>query len=418
MTSPLFRKEAVDYHKNKNVWGDALIKVPNSLSLWAYTCLFLIATSIVILANNTYDRKLIAKGHLLPKDGLISIYAKSKPGTIKEILVSDGGSVTKGDKLIAISTLRTSEDDMDTHDLLLSELDSTLKLLEYELATNKKLSVVKIDTIKTQNAGIAKEIHQASRAIEVTRRQFNLSKSILTKNKSLNEKNVLSDLEFQAQQKAHLDLTLKLFSLESELVKLENQFAQNKLLLSKLPLDMETTNNTVLQSISETKQKIINVSGERSYALFAPTSGTITSLKANIGRAIEPNARVAVLMPEDSQLHAELFVPTTTMAFIKIGQTVNIRYAAYPYQRYGLHRGVITKITNAVLSPQELPDTLIGERYPSYKVTVELDRQSIKAFGNEEELHSGMLLEADIIIESISFLDWALEPLYQKVGKQ
>ena len=181
---------------------------------------------------------------------------------------------------------------------------------------------------------------------------------------------------------------------------------------------METTNNTVLQSISETKQKIINVSGERSYALFAPTSGTITSLKANIGRAIEPNARVAVLMPEDSQLHAELFVPTTTMAFIKIGQTVNIRYAAYPYQRYGLHRGVITKITNAVLSPQELPDTLIGERYPSYKVTVELDRQSIKAFGNEEELHSGMLLEADIIIESISFLDWALEPLYQKVGKQ
>lgn len=161
MTSPLFRKEAVDYHKNKNVWGDALIKVPNSLSLWAYTCLFLIATSIVILANNTYDRKLIAKGHLLPKDGLISIYAKSKPGTIKEILVSVGGSVTKGDKLIAISTLRTSEDDMDTHDLLLSELDSTLKLLEYELATNKKLSVVKIDTIKTQNAGIAKEIHQA-----------------------------------------------------------------------------------------------------------------------------------------------------------------------------------------------------------------------------------------------------------------
>ena len=91
-----------------------------------------------------------------------------------------------------------------------------------------------------------------------------------------------------------------------------------------------------------------------------------------------------------------------------------MRYQAYPYQKFGHHRGTVIRISrSAVVATGN--DGL--DREPYYRVLVALDRQSILAYGNAEALRPGMRLDADILGERRKLYEWALEPLYAVRGR-
>jgi len=53
---------------------------------------------------------------------------------------------------------------------------------------------------------------------------------------------------------------------------------------------------------------------------------------------------------------------------------------------------------------------------PGYRVRVELEAQTIMAYGTHEPLRPGMLVQADILGESRKLYEWVLEPLYSVYG--
>lgn len=112
---------------------------------------------------------------------------------------------------------------------------------------------------------------------------------------------------------------------------------------------------------------------------------------------------------------ATLLVPGRAIGFVSPGQEVLLRYEAFPYQKFGLHRGRIEEISRTVLSPRELAEPAIASE-PVYKVSASLERGKISAYGREVPLQAGMILEADIIQEKRSLLDWVLEPVYRFRG--
>ena len=54
---------------------------------------------------------------------------------------------------------------------------------------------------------------------------------------------------------------------------------------------------------------------------------------------------------------------------------------------------------------------------PVYRITVDLPRQYITAYGRHENLKPGMLLDADIMGEKRRLIEWLVEPLYSVAGK-
>ena len=54
---------------------------------------------------------------------------------------------------------------------------------------------------------------------------------------------------------------------------------------------------------------------------------------------------------------------------------------------------------------------------PVYRVQVALDQQEIRAYGTTVPLQSGMLLNADIVLEQRSLLSWLLEPILSLKGR-
>lgn len=94
-----------------------------------------------------------------------------------------------------------------------------------------------------------------------------------------------------------------------------------------------------------------------------------------------------------------------------------LRYAAFPFQRFGLYRGVVTEVTRA---PVEAGDALDASglkdtdkaRGGVYRIVVRPDRKTVNAYGEERSLEAGMRVEADIALEKRPLYRWLFDPLY------
>ncbi len=118
---------------------------------------------------------------------------------------------------------------------------------------------------------------------------------------------------------------------------------------------------------------------------------------------------------QDARFHADLFVPTRAIGFIEPGQSVLLRYSAFPYQQFGIHEGTVEKVTQTILLPNEL-DVPVQLEEPVYRVSVVPKEQTITAYGRELDLQAGMLLEASILLEGRSLGEWLLAPIYSLRG--
>jgi membrane fusion protein len=118
------------------------------------------------------------------------------------------------------------------------------------------------------------------------------------------------------------------------------------------------------------------------------------------------------LLPEGTRLEAHLFVPTHAIGFVRPGQPVRIRYPAYPYQKYGHHRGVVERVSLTALDAAELAQSGMhgGADVPHYRVVVALEHESLSIGGRDEPLRAGSALEAVLPLERRRLIDWILAP--------
>ena len=89
------------------------------------------------------------------------------------------------------------------------------------------------------------------------------------------------------------------------------------------------------------------------------------------------------IVPNESVLQAELFVPTRAIGFVRPGQKVRILYEAFPYQHFGTYGGQIIEISHTILTSSDASGP-IALKEPAYRVTVALERPDIDAYGKRD----------------------------------
>ncbi len=178
-------------------------------------------------------------------------------------------------------------------------------------------------------------------------------------------------------------------------------------------LEDEYLNSNI--ALQDFEQKLNQMTSEESYAIHATNDGTISSLVAQVGDRVMPEKLVSSIIPSNSKLQGELFIPSSAIGFIKEGQRVLIKYQAYPYQNFGLHESIIDVIDDSILSPEDI-NLNIGIREPFYRAKVNLKNQYVTAYGSKHPLIPGMLLDVVILGEKRTLLGWILNPIYSLRG--
>ena len=411
--SSLFRKEAIDSQRER-LWGEVILIQPFSFYIITAAATSLVIIVAVFLSFGTYARRENVSGYLLPDKGMVKVYAV-QTGLVSDIHVAEGDQVEKGDLLLTISTQKTNNQSTDVDALILSKLQESKETIVNKLAEQKVLNRHEDAQYKDQITGLKKEIKQLETLIATHEKKYQVSQDYLDNLSRVFAKKYLSKTDYIRAQEHHVDIQLRLDETRQQLSVKQNQLTQANNLLSQLPLKASIKLAEFTQQLSDNDQKVVEIEGRRTYTLRAPSAGKVTAIQVSLGNTVKDKPLLTIL-PSNANFKAELFIPTRAIGFIKTGQSVLLRYSAFPYQRFGLYEGTINKVTEVILSPDELRVPVKLEE-PVYRVSVIPKVQKISAYGREFDLQAGMLLEASIILEGRSLGEWLLAPIYSLRGR-
>ncbi len=409
----LFRQEAID-NKRVRLWGEVILIQPLSFYIiTAAITIFVIAIGMILLYGS-YARRENVSGYLLPDKGLVKIYA-SQPGTVTDVHVEESSIVKKGDLLFTISTQKTSFQSADVDALIVNKLNDNKATISEKLAEQNRLNSREESQYKDQVLGLKLEIRQLKTQVKTHKKKYKVSQEQFDRLVDLYAKKYLSKTDYINAQEHHVDIQLRLDEARQQLTSKRNQLSDTTNLLDQLPLKSSIKISELNQQLSDIDQRILEIEGRRTYTLRAPTSGRVTAIQVNLGHWVKDKPLLTIL-PSNAKFQAELFLPTRAIGFIKTGQNVLLRYSAFPYQRFGLYNGTIDKISEVILTPDELHVPVKLEE-PVYRVTVIPEKQAISAYGREFNLQAGMLLQASIILEGRTLGEWLLAPIYSLRGR-
>src|SRR5207249_4411165 len=149
----------------------------------------------------------------------------------------------------------------------------------------------------------------------------------------------------EEKQAALLDQQAKLQSLQRDQIDLTDQLNTLRAQLADAGLKAKTQQAAIERDISSLDQQLTEYESRLTFVVTAPADGTATAVLATEGQTANPSLPLVSLLPRGAALEAHLFVPSDSIGFVAAGQTVALRYEAFPYQRFGSYRGRVAEIS-------------------------------------------------------------------------
>jgi membrane fusion protein len=405
----LFREEAFEFQQHHRQWGHVALLQPLSTKYIVWFIVVAVSLVVAFLFLGQYARKETVIGYLTPTNGTAKIFA-SQQGTIKEIYVKEGQEVEKEQPLLAIDTSQIAANGQDINASMLATLKAQRELLTNQIAAEQERIKSERARLATVIDGLATEISELQAQIESQNEQIKVSNGLVSSITGLRAKGVVSELEYKKRELAALEQKQKLNSLNQQLAARQNQLTETRYSLEQLPTVMAGKIQGLRSELATTEQRTAEISGRRAYVIRAPAAGRVATLQATVGQFADVRRPQMEIIPRESILRAELFVPTRGIGFVQPGQRVRILYDAFPYQQFGTYGGRVNEISQTILTRSDTSGP-IELKEPAYRVTVALDRPDIDAYGKRIPLQADMLLRADIILEKRSIMTWFLDPL-------
>jgi membrane fusion protein len=414
MPSPLFRKEALD-HQRERLFGEALVIWPVALKILLVGALIAGASLVIFAIFGEYTRKARVTGFLVPSAGFVKVYAR-EVATLTERRVNEGDLVKKGDVLFVLSLDRSSALGLPTGQVAMDETRRRRDALQQEKLKLAAIGRSQTEQLEKRLASLGDESIKIDREIDLQRQRVETYRKTTERLKQLQADNFISANQLQQQTGLQLEQEVLLSSLERNKLSLTREIASAKQQLPEIQLRSLNDVSLVDRQLSSLTQDLAEVDARRSLLVIAPSAGIVTALQAEPGQVVNPTIPLLNIIPEAAAYEARLLAPASAIGFIKPGKTVNLRYTAYPYQRFGHQPGTVKLVAKTTVTPNEMPtQTLLQE--PFYLVTVSLNKQAIEAYGEQLPLQSGMSLEADVLLDRRPIYQWVLEPLFSIKGR-
>lgn len=408
----LFRQEAIDAQTAPSL-GVVRLATPVSHQVWTLAAVGIAAGIMAWLFLGHYTRREHVTGSLVPQAGLLTVTARGT-GTVTNLLVAEGSMVHAGDALLTISDERSSASLGDTSAAISTQLRQQQARLQSDLADTQRLADEQADDLRMQQHMLQTQDQQNDGQIAIEQRQVAQLTDMLHRFEALGTKGYASALDIQQQRSQELDAESQVKSLLKQRSQNEEQLKNLGDQLTQLPLTTAAKLNDLHRQIDQDEQSLAQNEADRATVLRAPQDGVVSSVLIKPGQAVAAGQSLLAVMPRDSQLQAQLLVPSSAIGFVHVGTPVVLHYQAFPYEKFGVQHGSVIGISRSALTPSEIT-TLLGQQPPTealYRVQVQLAAQHVEAYGQPESLKPGMSFDADLLLDRRRMIEWIFEPLY------
>jgi HlyD family secretion protein len=436
-------------------------KPPAPLAGWMLRLLIGLLAGIALwTVFGRLDIVAVADGKLVPSSYL-KIVQPAEQGIVKEILVREGETVAGGQVLIRM-------------DAALAQAD--LKSLAADVQT-KRLALRRIEGQLAGGTFAGAADHAAARAVRAFPREKGDSPAHYAQALAQYEANVRAYENALAQERSLLDKARSdLAAAESTKTKIEQvlpHYVEQERAFNQLQKDgfagrvMATdksreriekeqdlrTQEFVIRSsralIAQSEARSAQITADYRRALYAervetamqlerasqelakhehrrgllelraPQAGIVKDLATyTAGTVVAPGTILMTLVPEGDKLVAEVWVSNQDVGFVRKGQDVKVKLAAFQFQKYGMVEGRVLHINaDATEAPSAniRSDALAGRDRPmgplAYRVLVELNAQELVTDAARFALAPGMQVSSEIHLGTRSILEYALSPV-------
>ncbi|QJI30069.1 HlyD family efflux transporter periplasmic adaptor subunit [Pseudomonas sp. ADAK18] len=421
MGDRLFRSAASDAQRVK--WlGEIVLIRPTSFAFLTVFALAMLGVVGGFFIWGSYTKRSTVSGQLVPASGQIKVRTP-QTGVVLEKFVAEGQAVVLGDPLLSISSERYGSGADPVQARVSYQLKQRRESLDDELQKTWQLHQSERDSLSSKVATLRNELTNLAAQLASQRERVALADDASSRYQELMQKGYISMDQFQQRQAELLGQRQALQSLDRERTSITQQLTERRNELAGLDTRQANELAPIRRQLSGIEQELAESEAKRTLLITAPGSGIATAVLAEVGQTVDPSRTLLSIMPRDSQLQAELYAPSKSVGFIRPGDAVLIRYQAYPYQKFGQYQAQVLSISRTAVPSADLA-VMAGE-VPGlsrngeqlYRLRVQLNEQSVMAYGKPQPLQSGMLLDADILQESRRLYEWVLEPLYSLTGK-
>lgn len=161
--------------------------------------------------------------------------------------------------------------------------------------------------------------------------------------------------------------------------------------------------------------------GRGDSTISAPRAGLVAFSRLVQGSMLQPSDIAMVLVTDTSQpLRAELRIPSRRRGFVRAGQTVRLKFDAFPYAKFGSYEARIDAISRTTVStpapgvaPPDEPPGARPDPGDDYVAWVTLRGRTFDYGSQHFEILPGMQASASIVVERRTIAEWVLEPLFR-----
>ncbi len=307
-------------------------------------------------------------------------------GVVEQILVAENQSINAGERLITIrEALRETETpEQERLRERSREVEEAIRKIENETEfTVRQLEARKEDTVRnreTRLTSLDSQLRQLDSQLAIARqsvgdaqRRLNLARESLNRAQTQLNNRDITRPQFEQAQEAFDTARSSVTTAQANLSAIEqNRFP---LVEERESLIQGTAVDQIDREIEQAKERerrevgALNVQlDEVTQQLIAIEGGTeivgtghvsydgdlatyrsgldgvVTSVPVRQGQIVSVATPVATVVKQDAPLVARALIQNHDIGKIKTGQTVNLKYFAYPYQEWGIQEGRVIEI--------------------------------------------------------------------------
>ncbi|MBX9688468.1 MAG: HlyD family efflux transporter periplasmic adaptor subunit [Candidatus Obscuribacterales bacterium] len=258
----------------------------------------------------------------------------------------------------------------------------------------------------------------AIKAVETQQLAILSNSNEIVKTEHLLSKAKTSQTEFESKSKADLSQAA------SEVERLSGEIAEVTMRIRERRRNMSISESTYYAALEKAKALLSQESNEVLHQIArveqakagvaaaqykydraemrAPLNGVVTSLKHGKGDVVSQKEILMTIVPSSAPLVVEARLPNSDRGFVSSGQEVKLKLTAFPFQDFGIVKGLVKDVEWA---PRD-NDKLNGY----YRVTIEPERSYMDARGKRIYFAAGMGVTAEIITRHRTVLNILLEP--------
>ncbi|EAP2899559.1 HlyD family secretion protein [Salmonella enterica] len=399
-------------------WRGRAILLPG-MPLWLTmlgSIAFITAFLTFVIAG-TYSRRVNVSGEVTTWPRAVNIYSGVQ-GVIVRQFVHEGQSIKKGDPIYQIDVSKSTRSGVVT-DNQRRDIENQLVRVDNiisRLAESKKIT---LNTLEKQRLQYSDAFRLSSDIIRQAAEGIKIMKNNMENYRNYQSKGLITQDQLTNQVALY-------YQQQNNLLSLSGQNEQNALQITSLESQIQTQaadfDNRIYQmelQRYELQKELVDTDVGGEIIIRALSDGKVDSLSVTVGQMVNAGDSLLQVIPENIEnYYLIIWVPNDAVPYISAGDKVNIRYEAYPAEKFGQFSATVKTISRTPASTQEMltykgaPQNTLGISVPWYKVIVKPEKQIISYDGKSLPLENGMKAESTLFLEKRRIYQWMLSPFY------